>query len=61
MVGATEDRHPRKGESLVKDFVPLVLGDVQLTAGRGSLTLRALEVPGVQVMDVRRVMLTLKE
>ena len=61
LVGATEDRHPRKGESLVKDFVPLVLGDVHLTAGRGSLTLRALEVPGAQVMDVRRVMLTLKE
>ena len=61
LVGAAEDRHPRKGESLVKDFVPLVLGDVHLTAGRGSLTLRALEVPGAQVMDVRRVMLTLKE
>jgi hypothetical protein len=45
----------------VKDFNPLTLGTVRLEAGRGTLTLRALEVPGSQVMDVRRVMLMLKE
>jgi hypothetical protein len=61
LVGAEEDLYPRKGESLVKDFIPLVLGDVHLDAGRGTLTLRALDVPGAQVMDVRRVVLTLGE
>jgi hypothetical protein len=61
LVGAAEDLYPRKGESLVKDFNPLTLGTVRLEAGRGTLTLRALEVPGSQVMDVRRVMLMLKE
>ena len=61
LVGADDDRCPRKGESYVKDFVPLTLGTIRLTAGRGTLTLRALDVPGSQVMDVRRVVLTLKE
>ena len=61
LVGADDDRCPRKGESYVKDFAPLSLGTIHLTAGRGTLTLRALDIPGSQVMDVRRVMLTLKE
>ena len=57
--GAENDRVPRGGESYVKDFKPLRLGTVQLHKGRGTLTLRAIEVPGKQVMDVRAVMLTL--
>lgn len=61
LVGADDDRYPRQGESYVKDFAPLSLGTIHLTAGRGTLTLRALDIPGTQVMDVRRVMLTLKE
>ena len=61
LVGADDDRYPRKGESYVKDFAPLSLGTIHLTAGRGTLTLRALDIPGNQVMDVRRVMLILKE
>ena len=48
------------GESYVKDFRPLNLGVVELRAGRGPLTLRALSIPGTQVMDVRSVVLTLQ-
>jgi hypothetical protein len=56
--GAEHDRVPRKGESYVKDFRPLRLGVVELKACRGPLTLRALTVPGKQVMDVRMLLLT---
>jgi hypothetical protein len=59
LVGAEFDRVTRGGESYVKDFRPLRLGTFQLEKGRGELTLRALVVPGRQVMDVRAVMLTL--
>jgi hypothetical protein len=57
--GAETDRVPRQGESYVKDFKPLRLGTLELSKGRGLLTLRALSVPGKQVMDVRSIMLTL--
>lgn len=56
--GAENDRVPRRGESYVKDFRPLRLGELDLNQGRGQLTLRALEIPGKQVMDVRYVTLT---
>jgi arylsulfatase A-like enzyme len=59
--GAENDRVPREGESFVKDFKPLRLGVVDLARGRGSLTLRALEVPGRRVVDLRTVVLTLLE
>ncbi len=59
LVGAEQDRVPRVGESLVKEFAPLELGAIVLDAGRGTLTLRALAMPGTQVMDVRAVVLTL--
>lgn len=55
-----QDRAPRKGESYMRDFHPLSLGTIKLVAGRGLLTLRALEIPGQTVMEVRRVTLTLK-
>ncbi|MGB9624791.1 MAG: arylsulfatase [Phycisphaerae bacterium] len=63
LIGAENDRVPRQGdgESYVKDFAPLRLGEMKLRAGRGSLTLRALKVPGSRVMDVRMVVLTLKQ
>jgi arylsulfatase A-like enzyme len=57
--GAENDRVPRQGESYVKDFRPLRLGTLELSKGRGLLSLRALSVPGKQVMDVRSIMLTL--
>ncbi|MEK7676788.1 MAG: hypothetical protein AAB676_13230 [Verrucomicrobiota bacterium] len=49
----------RKGTSYVKNFQPLGLGVIDLKPGCGQLTLRALKVPGKQVMDVRAVQLTL--
>jgi arylsulfatase A-like enzyme len=54
--GAERDRAPR-GESYVKDFRPLSLGRIKLSQGTGSLTLRALRIPGSQVMDMRLLML----
>jgi len=59
LVGAEFDRVPRGSESYVKEFRPFNLGVFRLEKGRGQLTLRALDVPGKQVMDVRAVMLTL--
>ena len=56
-----QDTLPRPaGESQMKEFRPLSLGTVQLEKGRGELALRALQIPGQSVMEVRRVNLTLK-
>ncbi|MCR4415606.1 MAG: arylsulfatase, partial [Thermoguttaceae bacterium] len=55
-----QDTLPRPdGESPMKEFRTLRLGQVVLEGGRGPLVLRALEIPGKSVMDVRRVTLTL--
>jgi hypothetical protein len=43
----------------MKEFRTLKLGEMTLPAGQGPLTLRALDIPGSSVMDVRRVTLTL--
>lgn len=59
LVGAESDRTPRQGESLVKDFKPLTLGTFELPAERGTLTLRATDIPGRTAMDVRGVTLRL--
>jgi arylsulfatase A-like enzyme len=56
-----QDRAPRTGESIMKEFRTLSLGAMHLEPGRGLLTLRALEIPGQSVMDVRLVTLTLKK
>ena len=58
--GAEHDRVPRAGESYVKDFKPLRLGVMNLEKGQGLLSLRAIEIPGKQVMDLRAVCLTLQ-
>lgn len=56
-----QDTIPRPAaESQMKQFRPLNLGTMLLAKGRGLLTLRALEIPGRSVMDVRLVKLTLK-
>ena len=55
-----QDRASRKGESFMRDFHSLSLGTIKLAAKRGLLTLRALQIPGQTVMEVRRVTLTLK-
>ncbi len=57
--GAEHDRVRRAGESYVKDFKPLNLGAMELQSGRGELALRAIQIPGSQVMDVRMVELRL--
>jgi arylsulfatase A-like enzyme len=53
--GAENDRTPRVGESLVKDFRPLSLGVADMPAGRFTLSLRATTVAGRQVAEVRAV------
>ena len=58
--GAADDRVPRIGESLVKDFKPLSLGTISLAAGRGELKLRAEDVAGGEVAEVRYAALTRK-
>ena len=55
--GAEHDRVTRRGESYVKQWRRLRLGVMEMTQGRGTLTLRAVRVPGKQVMDVRSVAL----
>lgn len=59
LVGADHDRSSRGAESYMKEFKPLAFGELTLDAGRGELTLRALEIPGQQAIDVRMVVLTL--
>ena len=56
----SQDTLPRPtAESIMKVFHPLRLGEITLRRGQGLLTLRALEIPGKSVMDVRQVTLTL--
>lgn len=55
-----QDTLPRPhGESQMKEFRPLKLGVINLEQGPAPLTLRATEIPGQSVMDVRRITLTL--
>jgi hypothetical protein len=55
-----QDTLPRPpAESQMKEFRTLRLGEMKLPAGQAPLTLRAREIPGKSVMDVRRVTLTL--
>ncbi|CAN5189098.1 arylsulfatase [soil metagenome] len=58
LVGQESDRADRGSESFVKDFRPLALGRMHLPSTRGTLTLRALTIPGRSAPDVRYVMLT---
>jgi arylsulfatase A-like enzyme len=56
-----QDTIPRRhGESQMKDFHVLALGNIHLDNGRGPLKLRALQIPGKSVMDLRSVALTLQ-
>jgi hypothetical protein len=57
LVGAAEDRVVR-GESYVKDFRPLRVGALAMKKGRGKLALRAVEVAGKEVADIRYIALT---
>ncbi len=57
LTGMENDRDQRI-ESYVKDFKPLNLGTVYLNKGTGKLSVKALEIPGSQAMDLRLLMLT---
>lgn len=55
-----QDTLPRPdGESTMKDFASLNFGKITLPSGQSPLTLRALNIPGHSVMDLRRITLTL--
>ena len=56
-LNTTDDRVPRKGESFVKPFRPLSLGEIDLKTGACQLRLQALDIPGDSVADVRRLVL----
>ena len=55
LTGMENDRDKRI-ESYVKDFKPLNIGMIHLDKGKGELSLKALEIPGSQVMDFRLMM-----
>ena len=55
--GPEKDRSPREQESDVKDFKPLVVGNISLPAESGQLVLRALKIPGKEAIEVRYVIL----
>lgn len=57
LTGMENDRSGARGESYVKDFKRMSVGNIQLEKGEGVLTLKALEIPGSQVMDFRLLML----
>lgn len=57
-----QDTLPRPdGESQMKEFHSLHLGEIDLKKGEGALMIRALKIPGERVMDLRRLTLTLIE
>lgn len=58
--GDENDRVPRRGESLVKDFKAMSLGEISVPAGKGTLELSATRIPGSQVAEIRAVELVLK-
>ena len=58
--GGEHDRVAR-GESYVKDFATVDLGEMRLTKGQKGMTLRALSIPGSQVMEFRLLMFTRKD
>jgi arylsulfatase A-like enzyme len=57
-----QDTLPRPvGESKMKEFRLLNLGVIRLEKGHGQLTVRATDIPGKSVMDLRQVTLTLRK
>ncbi|MBK8501638.1 MAG: arylsulfatase [Saprospiraceae bacterium] len=54
--GMEHDRVPR-GESYIKDFKPLKVGNITLEKGQSTLVLKAKEIKGRSVMDFRLMML----
>ena len=54
--GQENDRVERR-ESYVKDFKEIKIGKINLTKGKGELTLKALEIPGEESIEFRLMML----
>ena len=54
--GQENDRVERR-ESYVKDFKEIKIGTINLTKGKGELTLKALEIPGEESIEFRLLML----
>jgi arylsulfatase A-like enzyme len=54
--GHENDRVQRM-ESYVKDFKPIEMGTLSLKQGKGTLTLKALEIPGKTALEFRLLML----
>lgn len=52
LTGMENDRDKRI-ESYIKDFKPLNIGAIHLDKGKGTLSLKASDIPGSQVMDFR--------
>ncbi|QDU80185.1 Arylsulfatase [Polystyrenella longa] len=58
LVGKEQDRtNDRGSESYVKDWKPMTVGTIHLEKGAGQLTLKELNVPGDEVMEVRLIQL----
>ena len=57
MISAAEDR-VKRSESYTKDWKRMSLGEIELPKSTGTLRLRALKIPGSQVMDFRTLLLT---
>ena len=55
LVGAEEDRVPRQ-EGYVRHWQPMTLGTIELSPGRKTLRLKASEIPGGQVAEMRLLM-----
>jgi len=60
LVGAAEDR-VKRAESYEQNWTSMKLGRIALEAGQGTLTLRAVKVPGKTVMNFRLLMLRHKK
>ncbi|MEN8228425.1 MAG: arylsulfatase [Bacteroidota bacterium] len=56
LTGMENDRDPRI-ESYVKDFKPLHLGTIHLDKCKGKLSVKALDIPGSEAMELRLLML----
>jgi hypothetical protein len=56
LVGAAEKKVDNR-ESLMKDFKALTLGTFRMPKKRGPLTLRAMNIPGSEAIDLRYVTL----
>ena len=57
LIGADQDRSFRN-ESLVKNFVPVEMGEIELAKGKGDLVLKATEIPGDESIEFRLLMFT---